>query len=527
MDSSSSDLLNFVGASAPAILFVDDDVPNLKVIDVHLRSDFNVLTAQNGTDALAMLQSAEHDIGLVVADQRMSGMTGVELLTIIRNDYPNVGRMLITAFADLEPVIAAINEGQISGYIRKPWNPTDIRLLLRSGLKQVLLERRLRQAEIELLRSERDAVIGFVASGVGHDLNQPASVLRMNLEMLRDGLDSVAKGDRSEDVLEDAAAVLQDCLQAVDDLALLSADLRVIASAGRKEADTTNVNAAAQRALRFADAHLRHIADLNIELDELPDVRAEESSLTQVIVSVLSHSLHYLEKATTNARSLVTVQSEMIGRKVVLRVRDDGPGIPPEDLETVFEPFVFDEQHGAKSRVGLALAKTTVESWKGSLDVQSSIDVGSVYEIHLLPSPAVLSVVREAPSEQRALPTVLVVDDEPSVLRAVQRILRDNFEVVTAESGNAALDKLASEDFGAVLCDLQMPLPDGADIYRRIKQSKPHMASHFAFMTGGALSSRATAFLDEAEQMGIVVLNKPFDHRRVRSIVLELVSKGV
>ncbi len=514
------------GPDSPAILFVDDDLANLKVLEVHLRSDFRVLTAQNGTDALALLEGGEHDIGLVVADQRMAGMTGVELLSLVRSRFSNVGRMLITAFADLDPVIAAINEGQISGYIRKPWNPADIRLLLRSGLERVVLERRLHQAEVELLGAERDAVIGFVGAGVGHELNQPTSVLRMNLDLLRDGMAEWSRPGPTADALEDARTALEDCLQAVEELVLLSADLRVIAASGQRtgEPHPVDLNAAVQRGLRFMDAHLRQQAELELALEEVAEVRADETGLTQVVVNILAHALQYLD-ASNGRRAVLSVSTAESDGHVVLSVRDNGPGIPTEELMRAFDPLVTDARGQPISRLGLAFARKVVEAWGGQLLLTSSADVGSAYEVRILPSRAKLSVVPAGDEEEGTRTSVLVVDDEPSVLRAVQRILRGRCDVDVVDNGQEALAKLESGNYGVVLCDVQMPRPDGAEVYDLVISKRPEMAGRFAFMTGGALSARAAAFLERVETDGLIVLNKPFDHRLVRRVVLELTSK--
>lgn len=516
------------GTDGPAILFVDDDLANLKVLEVHLRSDFKVLTAQNGTDALALLDSKEFDVALVVADQRMAGMTGVELLTIVRERYPDIGRMLITAFADLDPIILAINQGQISGYIRKPWNPTDIRLLLRGGLTRVLLERRLHHAELELLSAERDAVLGFIGAGVGHELNQPASVLRMNLEVMQDTVDGLLGGDL-EGAVDELRASLSDCLEAVETLSLLSHDLRVIGTNQRRRAAVapTDLNAAVQRALRFTEAHLRQRAGVNVSLDDVPKVRADEAGLTQMVVNLFGHALQYLDDMSLDRPVEFSVQSRVESGRVVLRVRDDGPGIPASDLQRVFDPVLVEPREHGGSRVGLALAKRTADDWDGELLVNSAVDVGTEYVLRLLPAPASLSVVGdESHAESIASqPRVLVIDDETSVLRAVQRILRGTYEVDVAASGSEALAKLLETDYDAVLCDLQMPSPDGTEVYARLVRDKPALVPKFAFMTGGALSGRVAAFMDEVERNGVRILDKPFNHRQIRQVVSRLVAK--
>jgi CheY-like chemotaxis protein len=104
---------------------------------------------------------------------------------------------------------------------------------------------------------------------------------------------------------------------------------------------------------------------------------------------------------------------------------------------------------------------------------------------------------------------VLVVDDEESIRRALRRILSKQWEVAEAASGIEALGALASGEFHAVLCDLTMPLMDGMELYSRIETDRPDLADHVLFVTGGAMTSAAGAFLQRFPADRVVA--KPFD----------------
>ncbi|MDP1922250.1 MAG: response regulator [Myxococcales bacterium] len=106
----------------PAILYVDDDEPNLDLFRRCLDEDFRVLTARSGPEALEVLASEE--VGVLVSDQRMEPMTGIELLAISQARYPLVTRMLLTAYSDRELLLAAIQKGRVDDYLLKPWQVT-------------------------------------------------------------------------------------------------------------------------------------------------------------------------------------------------------------------------------------------------------------------------------------------------------------------------------------------------------------------------------------------------------------------
>src|SRR5216684_1320865 len=106
---------------SPAVLYVDDEPINLRVFEANFRTKFRVLTCQSASEALAILGTRAQEIGILISDQRMPNMTGVELLERTREIAPDVQRMVITAYSDMQAVMDAVNRGQVSRYFVKPW----------------------------------------------------------------------------------------------------------------------------------------------------------------------------------------------------------------------------------------------------------------------------------------------------------------------------------------------------------------------------------------------------------------------
>lgn len=125
----------------PKLLYVDDERANLTAFRVLLRDQYDVLTAENAEDAYALLR--EHNIPLVVSDQRMPGMTGTELLAKVATDFPDCARMILTGYSDIDAVIDGINRSQIYYYFKKPWNESEVRLTLENALEYVMTRRSL------------------------------------------------------------------------------------------------------------------------------------------------------------------------------------------------------------------------------------------------------------------------------------------------------------------------------------------------------------------------------------------------
>lgn len=124
------------------VLYVDDEQGNLSGFRSNFRREFNVLTAQSGEEALKLI--AEHEVHVVISDQRMPGMEGADLLARVRELNPRAVRMLMTAYADVQAVIDAVNKGNIFGYATKPYDPADLRIRIEQA------------ASLAIARSEAD-----------------------------------------------------------------------------------------------------------------------------------------------------------------------------------------------------------------------------------------------------------------------------------------------------------------------------------------------------------------------------------
>ena len=115
-----------------SILIVDDEIGNLNALERTFRREYNVYAATNGEDALATM--GENDIALIIADHRMPGMTGVEFLERTLEKYPDTIRIILTAYTDEKLLMDAINMGHVYSYITKPWEPEELRNIVREGI---------------------------------------------------------------------------------------------------------------------------------------------------------------------------------------------------------------------------------------------------------------------------------------------------------------------------------------------------------------------------------------------------------
>ena len=125
------------------VLYIDDEINNLNSFKAAFRRDFNIFTAQSAREGRKLLDNNE--IGVVITDQRMPAITGIEFLESIIPVYPDTIRILLTGFADINAVMDAINRGQVYKYLVKPWHNEELKMYIQNALEIYHLRRENKQ----------------------------------------------------------------------------------------------------------------------------------------------------------------------------------------------------------------------------------------------------------------------------------------------------------------------------------------------------------------------------------------------
>jgi response regulator RpfG family c-di-GMP phosphodiesterase len=117
----------------PKILVVDDEPDNLDLLYRTFHREFKVLKAENGPTALDIL-AHEGDIAVIISDQRMPFMSGTEFLSLTATQYPDIIRIILTGYTDVEDLVEAINSGKVFKYVTKPWIDDELKTVVRQGV---------------------------------------------------------------------------------------------------------------------------------------------------------------------------------------------------------------------------------------------------------------------------------------------------------------------------------------------------------------------------------------------------------
>src|SRR5258708_5844663 len=165
------------------LLYVDDEPDNIVVFEAAFEDDFKIWSANSGGQALEILEQTA--IPVVVSDQRMPAMTGVELFAIMRRKYPHIQRIILTGYTDPEGMIDAINQGQVFHFVKKPWErPFLLSVLIRAFQAHDLAVANSALTE-QLVLSERLALVGQATARLAHEMGNHLCLLPL-IEYIED-----------------------------------------------------------------------------------------------------------------------------------------------------------------------------------------------------------------------------------------------------------------------------------------------------------------------------------------------------
>jgi two-component system cell cycle sensor histidine kinase/response regulator CckA len=383
-----------------------------------------------------------------------------------------------------------------------------------------------RKLQAQLMASDRMASMGTLAAGVAHEINNPLAALIANLECMSDSLVGVGGSNEPQQSVYPPDAWLQteiksplgDARDAAERVRFIVRDLKTFSRPQSEELKTkVDVEALIESSLRMAWNEIRHRARLVKNYGGVPLVLASEARLGQVFLNLIVNAAQAMEEGFVHDNELM-VRTKLEGEHVVVEVTDSGAGISPQNIHRVFEAFYTTKAVGIGTGLGLAICHRIITDMAGALTVESREGVGTTFRVSIPIGP---SSEGSAPSIRPKLATlrarVLLVDDEELVLRAMQRILSKEHDVVTTSSAKLALSLcIAGTSFDLILCDLMMPAMTGMELHQELVRIAPEQAKRMIFLTGGAFTEKARSFLSEVAREHI---EKPFEAANLRAIV--------
>jgi len=374
----------------PLVVYVDDEAINLRVFEANFKERFRIKTFQTAAHALEFVIQNAQEIGVLITDQRMPEMTGVQLLEKVKHAAPDSQRMMLTAFADMQAMSDAVNLGQVTRYFGKPWSKEELGAALEDALRIFELTGQMRAVQARMVQAERLATLGQVTAGVAHELMNPISYLLQNLTNLRAELAElatrIAPALRVHPV-QGVTESLESLPQILDDLEQGARHVREVATGIRNQSrghevpdGNTDLAQAASFAVKIARAEVGRKARLASDTQPV-QVRGSQVKLCQVILNLIINSSHAMEG--TGRPGLIEVRWSRQPDAVVLQVIDNGSGISAENLPRVFNRFFTTKAPGVGTGLGLSICRELVESMGGTINITSTVGRGTTVEVKL------------------------------------------------------------------------------------------------------------------------------------------------
>jgi len=384
-----------------AILYVDDEERSLTNFIRAFGEQFRIFTATTAQQGLKLLEEHADEIGLLMTDQRMPGEKGVWLLERARQFRPRVIRVLVTAYADMDAAIAAVNTGAIYKYVSKPWDPPQLEQTLKRGLEFFIVQAERDQLLREkmsvlhnMLIADRIVSLGLLAAGLSHHIRNSLVAVKTFLDLAPVKMSEEKtdlQGLRNPDFWKDYHRNVQSQIEKINSL------LKDLWTASSNPSAPFTDQISLHQIIGDAVNLMREsFAARRIEMesrvpDTLPLLRVDKPKFSRLFELLLREELAMLP-----AGSRVTLTAELrdgAPSEIVVQINDNGPGLPEEALRAVFDPFVV--RSGTPSEYGIHLMACffIVHHHGGKIEARTQPGRGTTFTLHLplQPEPAAVS----------------------------------------------------------------------------------------------------------------------------------------
>ncbi|MBM3838093.1 MAG: hybrid sensor histidine kinase/response regulator [Verrucomicrobia bacterium] len=397
------------------ILYVDDEENSLKYFARAFDPQFRIFTAASAAEGFGILQAQPGQIALLMTDQRMPGEQGVQLLERARQLCPRTLRILVTAYADINAAIDAVNSGAIYKYIAKPWRIPELEVTLRHGLEFFIVQRERDQLLKEKLAmiqnfivADRLASLGVLAAGLNHHLRNSLVAIRTFLDLAPSKLrDEAVDPERSKDpkFWSDFHTHVQTQVNRITEmLTEFSETAQRSDVAFQQEVKLAEVVAHAADRLRDRLAKKKVELDLDFP-DTLPPLRVDKWKFQRLFELLLtSELLNAPDNSRIAFHARAVPEPDASPRAIELEIRDQSPCFPSDALASMFDPFLAHAGQLAEYGINLLICYFIVYHHGGKVECKGQAGQGVTFILTLPCRPESFPLVQD---DQRFLAKVL------------------------------------------------------------------------------------------------------------------------
>jgi len=374
----------------PRVLIADDEPDMLRYLKSQLSGEFQVLEAVDGHQAVE--KAAQFLPDLILCDMMMPEKDGLEVCRDLRARTPtrHIPIVLLTARADEETKLAALSAGA-SDFLTKPFSTTELHVRLANLAAAYRLQRQLarqnqvlestveqlKETETQLVQTENLASLGRLSAGIIHEINNPLNYVKMGVLSLQQRMPLLPAPEQPK-----YAEILGDVSEGVERVIQIVSDLRGFTQPGIGPRGDVRVAEVVESSLRF----LSHEWHGRVEVKrDIPDGLAfpgRRNQIVQVLINLLKNAVDALKAQPPSENPpTIEISARREKERVWVVIRDNGPGIAPENLAKIFDPFFTTKDVGEGMGLGLSICHRIVQDHEGRIRVRSEAGRGCEFTL--------------------------------------------------------------------------------------------------------------------------------------------------
>lgn len=370
----------------PQILVIDDEIGPRESLRMLLKPAFNVATADCVEAGIKLLKEKQPDT--IVMDIRMPGMTGIEGLRKIREIDPHLSVIMLTGFGALDTAKEALRLGA-NDYISKPFDAGEMREVIERNVERTRVHRASESAATEvkelnnrllqeLAQKERLASLGQASAEFVHDLGNPLTIVWGYVQLLAKKIEGAENGAAEGGNTGRELKIIEQHVKMCRDLLTMWQSYGSVEAKPRQQISVSEIVREVVKG-QFSMAAQSGV-DMASRVCEEPCVLiGDPVQITRAIQNVIVNAV----QASAETQGRVTVDCAQKDFYVDIRVEDNGPGIKPEQMSKIFDPYFTTKQGKSGTGLGLYITKKVVEDHNGSIKVDSTPGAGTTFTIRL------------------------------------------------------------------------------------------------------------------------------------------------
>ncbi len=473
------------------ILYVDDEVENLQGFEYLLQRDFDVHVAKSAREGLEILE--KKTIKVVLTDQRMPEMSGIEFLEKAMSVSPETIRIVVTAYSDSDTILQAINQGKAYHFITKPWNNNELRNIIRRALEtynlrkdKIQLINHLQNLNNELIKAkeraeESDRLKTSFLANMSHEIRTPLNAIVGFSNLL---IDENIKTDLKKEfikIIENSANDLLNIIEDILDTAQIESGIINIRE------NLVDINQLMVELLIIYQNHPQ-VKEKNLKVEYIYpsasdkfQIYIDRLRLKQILTNLLSNAIKFTERGKVE----FGYRQLEYGQNIIqFFVKDTGIGIPSDKFDYIFERFHKLEPDTDTlyrgNGLGLYISRKLAQFMGGDITLESELGNGSTFYLTIpysLKQRESISDNFSSYYSNMSWPgkNILIVEDEVSNYKYLEALLFNRANLIWVKNGDEAIKTCLEKKIDLVLMDIKLPKIDGFEATRKIKEKKPEI----------------------------------------------------